>query len=1141
MLSNLTNPHGSLFHVLVSICNVGSVTAIVDTGSAVSILSSKFVRATSEGFQPASLFSVSGQPLSVLGVADITFSIHDRTFMFPLYLVDNVIHDMILGLDFLQRFVASIDIASRSLLFDSFDVSLSRESSFGSSSHPVLANLVALGPVSLPPYSCLETTWSGDMANDVSLHTLAPSVVSDGQVCCEVLPEARSCGTGFVCTLVNKTPNTFDLSKSERIAVTVMSTEPNVPDDNMMNHLPNDWLSGHAHLPSSILALLKTYATEIDSGVRTIALPEVSINTGQSLPVWRNPYRLGPEKREFVRQQCDTWLKRGVISLSTSPWAAPVVVVPKSQPDGTRGFRLCGDFTRLNPVLQQQHFPLPRPDDLIDDMVGAQIFSKIDLQQAYLQLPVAPDDRHKLSIITPDAQYQFNYLPFGVSIAASHMQRVMHLLFAEYKGRGIATFQDDVCVYSKDLETHLALLRIVMETLSSAGLLISIDKCSFLQTSIAYLGTQISAMGVSPDPKNVEAVKNWLVPSSIKEVRYVLGAASYYRKFIPNFSARTSCLRSLTHKHAKFTWSDQHQKEFEDVKDALTSPPVLTIYDPTLPIMLKTDASADSVGAVLVQVHAEGERVVAYASSALTKQQVRWSTSEKECWAVVWAIRTFRHYLDGQAFKVVTDHHSLCWLMSIKDPTSKLARWTIELQSFNMTVQFKSGSCHVDADCLSRMPTLSQTVSFVDAIDFQAAQDLEKEKGELPSNVIWHPRLGVYVYSKNRKHGVCELLTYVPQALRKQLLVAAHNDSLSGHFGVRKVWHTLKDKYFWPSMFNSIKEFVQSCEECQFRNVPRQKTSGCLQPIVAPRIFHTVAMDFVGPISRTQKGNLYILIAIDVYSRFVIAAPTRNMEAETVAEFLLHKVALPFEFPHRLLTDRAANFMSKLLGDVLDLVNTNKVTTTSYYPQGDGVTERVNQTLIDSLAKLARDEPNRWDQFIPYVTHAYNTSLHSAIGVPPFQAVFGVKPRHPPTDFPLVPSSAPLTSPVEHAVRGFETSRQIVESSNRLAKANDAAHYNPKHRDQTYETGTLVLIKDLRIPQKGKKLRDKYLGPYTIIEKINPVTYKVTNGERTIPVHVSKLKVYFPRPEFDSPLGDPEPRYNLRQRKPQVPYDARQD
>ena len=365
----------------------------------------------------------------------------------------------------------------------------------------------------------------------------------------------------------------------------------------------------------------------------------------------------GAHYREEVEQQLQDMLKQGIIQESSSPWMAPAVFVPKKSGE----IRLCIDYRELNKKTTKDAYPLPLPDEVQDQLAGSTTFSTLDLQCGYWQMPVSPDDRAKTAFCPGPGMglFEFTRMPFGLTGAPISFQRLMDKLFRDLPY--VTTYIDDVLVHSSSEELHMQHLREVFRRLQAAGLTLRGRKCHIGRTEVPYLGHVFSATGMAPDQEKIRAIREWPVPNSVMEVRRFLGLASYYRRYICQFSYIAAPLHSLTQKHVEFVWTPNCQTAFTTLKEKLMQAPILVYprFDSDAPpFILQTDASSVGVGAVLEQ---DG-KVVGYASRALTKAECQYSVIQRECLAAVYGMKQFRHYLLGRRFKLVTDHAPLQWL-----------------------------------------------------------------------------------------------------------------------------------------------------------------------------------------------------------------------------------------------------------------------------------------------------------------------------------------------------------------------------------------------------------------------------------------------------------------------------------------------
>ena len=454
----------------------------------------------------------------------------------------------------------------------------------------------------------------------------------------------------------------------------------------------------------SLLALVERYPECFawNGELGTCGLIEHHIELTTNVPVRRPAYKVAHADREFIEKEIREMLEKDVIEPSVSPYAAGVVLVPKKSGET----RFCVDYRGLNLVTRADHYPLPLARSEIFDTLGeAKIFSCLDCQQGYWQVSVAEEDRHKTAFRCFLGLFQFKRIPFGLKTAPSTYQRLMAHILSGYTGKFCHCFIDDIIVFSNTFEDHLEHLRLVFLRLKDAGIKLKPTKCVLAKEKVQYLGHVISPGEIRPDPDNVSKIRDLEAPTTVKQVRTLLGMASYYRSFVKDFSKRARPLTELTRQDVAFRWGEEEESAFEDLKEALTTEPVLTLPDFTKPFILMTDGSSTGLGAVLGQ-HKDGEpreRVISYASRRTNRLEESYSACELECLALVWATKHFREYILGRTTEVITDHWALKWLQDLRNPNPRLQRWRIALQEFDLTISHKPGKQHRNADFLSRM------------------------------------------------------------------------------------------------------------------------------------------------------------------------------------------------------------------------------------------------------------------------------------------------------------------------------------------------------------------------------------------------------------------------------------------------------
>ena len=426
------------------------------------------------------------------------------------------------------------------------------------------------------------------------------------------------------------------------------------------------------------------------------------IDTGHSLPIRSPPYKVPQKLEEEVNREVEKMLEMGIIRPSKSPWASPIVIVPK--PDGS--IRFCVDYRKLNSVTKMDAYPIPSTERMIEKVASAKYITTIDLTKGYWQIPLETSTIEKSAFITTKGLYEFLVMPFGMKTAPATFQRMMSEIVL--KGLDFAdSYIDDVEVdTASSFSQHISELQQVLQRLRECKLNARPSKCKIAMSTVDFVGHRVGGDCIEPRTALVESIKSYPRPETKKQVRSFLGLVGYYRKFIPNFSSRAAVLTDLTRAKSptKIKWQDIHELAFQDLKRALHRPPILKPPNWNYEFILQVDASNRGLGAILSQIDLEGlEHPVAYASRKLQPREEKLSTTEKECLAIVWAVELFRYYLFGRKFRLQTDHNPLVWLNKVRDKNRKLLRWSITLQEYDMVVEHRSGknSCNVDA--LSRI------------------------------------------------------------------------------------------------------------------------------------------------------------------------------------------------------------------------------------------------------------------------------------------------------------------------------------------------------------------------------------------------------------------------------------------------------
>ncbi|BHF62433.1 hypothetical protein SprV_0200541500 [Sparganum proliferum] len=877
-----------------------------------------------------------------------------------------------------------------------------------------------------------------------------------------------------------------------------------------------------------------------------------TIDTGSAKPVWQPPRRIPPHFQTEMNDMIQMMLDSGVIRPSHSPWASPVTLVPKK--DGK--LRFCIDYRRLNSVTTRDSFPLPRIDVTLDALAGARWFSTLDLKSGYWQVEVEPKDRPKTAFILPQGLFEFETMPFGLCNAAATFQRLMQSVLAHIYPGHCLIYLDDVIVFGKSISQHNENLRAVLTALRDAGLRLNPQKCTFLRNKVTFLGHEVSQEGIHASSDKIEAIKKWPIPTTATEVRGFVGLASYYRRFILHFADIARPLHRLTEKGRTFKWTEECQTAFDELKTRLTTAPILMLPNTQLdapPFILDTDASGFAIGGVLSQCDETGaERPVCFASKTLTKPQRNYCTYRRELLALITFVKQFKPFLIGRHFIIRSDRKALQWLHKIKDAEGQLARWQEQLQQFDFSFQFRPGKKHANADAMSRRPAdtgdklptedphfiTALTISEPTRHHWAIAQSTDPDtaivydhqlngrhrptdselRGASDSARIirsnWAHLLmeNDLLFFKDDTHSQPRLV--VPGSLVLSVLDDLHREL--GHVGHVKTEAAVRQRFWWPRLREQVSIFCNTCPTCATFKGPNPRRRAPLQPMATGFPFERVGIDVIGPLPITLTGNRYILVMVDYFTKWAEAVALPRQDAASVTTALLTTWICRFGAPISLYSDCGANFESRLVRDVCDLLQIHKTHTTPAHPEGNGQVERTNRTIINLLKAFAEDHnPHNWDVRLPYAMMAYRCTVHTSTGYAPFFMLTG---RH----FRL-PSDSQLPLPicdnyqpdayVLELQETLRTTHNLARTHLESAYTRQKAYFDQHVSGAPYAPGDLVL-RYRPTPPVGtsSKFFHPWEGPFVVIDFFPPSTYTIRDaqaaGGPVLTVHYDKLKPY---------------------------------
>ncbi|GJT62251.1 reverse transcriptase domain-containing protein [Tanacetum coccineum] len=682
---------------------------------------------------------------------------------------------------------------------------------------------------------------------------------------------------------------------------------------------------------------------------------------------------------------------------SHSPWGAPVLFVKKK--DGS--LHMCIDYKELNKLTVKNRYPLPRIDDLCDHLQGSCYFSKIDLRSGYHQLRVHEDDIPKTAFQTRYGHFEFTVMPFGLTNGPAVFMDLMNRVCKLYLDKFVIVFIDDILIYSKTKEDHEVHLGLVLELLRKEKLYAKFSKCEFWLQEVHFLGHVVNQNGIHVDPSKIEAEKNWKTPTTPSEIQSFLGLAGYYRQFIANLSKIAKPLSSLTQKNQKYVWGVEQEEAFQTLKNNLCDAPILTLPDGVEDFVVYCDASNQGLGCVLMQ----RGKVIAYASRQLKIHEKNYTTHDLELGAVVFALKTWRHYLYGTKSVIYTDHKSLQHIFDQKELNMRQRRWIELFSDYECEIRYHPGKANVVADALSRKERLKPRRVRAMAMTVQAGmrEKIQVAQSEaLKQENIFMENLHGLDQQMEKKEG--ESLYFMDRIwvpligdVRTMIMDEAHKSKYSVHPGADKMYYDLRDMYWWPGMKRDIATYVSKCLTCSKVKAEHQRPSGLLQqPEIPEWKWDKITMDFITKLPRSKSGHDTIWVIVDRLTKSAhFLAIREDYSTEKLAKIYIDEIVARHGVPVSIILDRDGRFTSRCWQTVQKALGTRLDMSMTYHPQTDGQSKRTIQALEDMLRACVIDFGGRWDVHLPLAEFSYNNSYQSSIRCAPFEALYGRKCRSP--------------------------------------------------------------------------------------------------------------------------------------------------
>jgi hypothetical protein len=844
-----------------------------------------------------------------------------------------------------------------------------------------------------------------------------------------------------------------------------------------------------------------------------------------------------------------------IIPLRYSYWIANLVLLRKKNGE----IKLCVDFKNLNMCSRKDNYPLPKMEHILQKVSGSSVMSFIDGFSGYNQITGHPNDREKTAFTTPLGTFMYEKIPFRLMNAGASFQRAMDIAFVGEKDKFVLIYLDDIIIFSSSHEDHLQHLRKAFLKCRRYGISLNPKKYNFSLKEGKLLGHIVSADGVRIDPKRVEAIKKLSLPRSKKDIQSFLGTINFIRRFITNFAELTKHITCMLRKNSEVRWTEEAKHSFNAIKEAIITTPVLISPNFDKEFYIFSFASKDTIADVLLQRNVDDqEQPVAFFSKVLRDAEVKYEPLEKQAYALIKSLKAFRIYILQAKVIAYVPSSSIKDVLIQPDIDGKRSKWIAKLIEFDVEIKpTKLVKGQGLAKLLAEENCKLLEINFVgiNAEDIQISEDRGSDNLQVSPHLVdceWYSHIIYFLQNlsvpsdltktqgralKLKAINFCIndnllfwknptgiLLRCINQEESAKIMTEFHNSECGGHHYWKTTTHKiLRVGYYWPSLFSDVCKFVKTCDKCQRFAGKQQLKSLPLKPVVVTGPFQQWGLDFIGEIHPPSSNqHKWILVATDYFTKWIEAIPTRNANHTVIINFLQENIFSRFGFPKRIVITTTLLFNDKHLVKLCEEMGIQLVHSTSYYPQGNGLAESSNKSLVRIIKKLLEQNTKGWDSKLKFSLWADRVTNKKSIGTSPFQLVYGteaifpVQLALPVAKFLQEADSEPndLTRRIHNLVELQQDREQLLEKTE-LHQRKMKEIFDRKVKTNIFKAGDLVLKWDATRQEKGKhgKFDALWTGPFVIASAQQNNTFVLQDlaGEEVSggPFNGRFLKLYF--------------------------------